>query len=193
MGISLQKGGVVSLDKGLTGTVSMGCGWDPAKSGSGFMSRFLGGGDIDLDASALVFSADGLLLDSVWFSALTSKDGAIRHSGDNLTGEGEGDDETIHVDIGGLNRKVSRIFFTVNSFSGQKFTEVKNVYCRLVNDSTGEEMVRYNLAETGSHTGVIMAELARGNGAWNMQAHGIPASGRTVRDMEPVCRRLMGG
>lgn len=196
MALSLSKGQTISLTKDNPGLakVMMGCGWDPAQpKKKGFLSGLFGGGasDIDLDASVIVLDGSKSMIDAVWFSQLTSQDGSIRHGGDNLTGEGEGDDEVIYVDLASLNPAAEHLVFTVNSFRGQTFNEVENAFARLVDDSNGSEICRYTLTEQGPHTGVVMATLSKNNGAWEMTAHGVPANGRTVRDMEGVARSLV--
>ena len=133
MGISLQKSQSVSLAKeapnGLT-QISLGVGWDVAKKG--FFGGLLGGGgDIDLDASCITFDADKTVLESVWFGKLTNASGTIRHSGDNLTGEGDGDDESIAIQLDRLDSKVEYLVLTVNSFRGQTFDKVANAFGRV--------------------------------------------------------------
>ena len=192
MSISLAKGQTLSLEKsggqGLT-KVFMGLGWDPAGSNQkkGFFGKLLGGAsggdDIDLDASVIVLDAAKNVLDTVSFSQLRSKDGSIKHDGDNLTGQGDGDDEVIHVDLTKLNPAAAFLVFTVNSFRGQTFNEVDNAVARLVDENGNKEICKYTLAEQGSHTGVIMASLAKTSEGWKMTAHGVPAGGRTVRDL----------
>ncbi|WP_411840015.1 TerD family protein [Paracoccus sp. ME4] len=187
MTISLTKGSTLSLAKnaGLDKVV-MGLGWDAAKSG-GLMGRLFGGGGgggaIDLDASVLVYDGTGAILDTVWFRQLRGMGGAIRHSGDNRTGDGDGDDETISVDLGSLPANVVSLVFTVNSFSGQNFSAVDNAVCRLVDARDGKELCRYVLSEKGRHTGVFMAVLTRRSGSWEIRAIGETMSGRTVQDM----------
>ena len=170
MPLSLSKGQTISLTKESPGLsrVMMGCGWDTAQpKKKGFLSSLFGGGasDIDLDASVLVLDGSKQLLDAVWFSQLQSRDGAIQHGGDNLTGEGEGDDEVIYVDLGGLNPAAEHLVFTVNSFRGQTFNEVDNAFARMVDQTSGNEICRYTLREQGAHTGVVMATLSKNNGA----------------------------
>ena len=135
-------------------SISLGLGWDPVKP-SGFFSKMLGGGgnDIDLDASCILLDGDMNSVDLVWFRQLASRDGAIEHSGDNLTGEGDGDDETIHVDLQRLPGTIQHLVFTVNSFRGQTFDQVENAYCRILDDAQDKELARFNLAEKGRHTG----------------------------------------
>ena len=136
--VSLQKNQTVSLVKGgrpLLSQVKMGLGWEPAFRGK----------DIDLDASVIAYGPQRNHIDSCYFGKLSILNGAIKHSGDNLTGEGGGDDEVIVVDLGRLPQEVTGLVFTVNSFSGQKFTEVAKAYCRLMDAATGEELVRFDL------------------------------------------------
>ncbi|MFF9300217.1 TerD family protein [Streptomyces althioticus] len=175
--VSLQKNQTVSLMKGgrpLLSQVKMGLGWEPAYRGK----------DIDLDASVIAFGPQRNHIDSCYFGKLQIIGGAIQHSGDNLTGEGAGDDEVITVDLGRLPMEVSGLVFTVNSFSGQKFTEVAKAYCRLLDASTGEELVRFDLTSAEPQTGVMMAKLIRQySGEWEMTAIGEFVKGRTVRGM----------
>lgn len=193
MSISLSKGQTLSLAKntGLS-RVTMGLGWDAAKP-KGFFGRLTGGGggDIDLDASVIVYDNAGRVLDTVWFRQLTGMQGAIRHSGDNRTGDGDGDDESISVDLSALPANAQALVFTVNSFTGQNFDQVDNAHCRLLDDNARSELCKFTLAEKGSHTGVIMAVLSRKSGAWEMQAIGSAAQGRTVQDMAQAATRFI--
>ncbi|NED82447.1 TerD family protein, partial [Streptomyces sp. SID11233] len=99
----------------------------------------------DLDASVIAYGPQRDLVDACYFGKLSILGGAVKHSGDNLTGEGAGDDEVIVVDLGRIPQEVSGLVFTVNSFTGQKFTEVAKAYCRLVDAATNEELVRFDL------------------------------------------------
>ncbi|PPQ34828.1 tellurium resistance protein TerZ [Rhodoblastus acidophilus] len=192
MSISLAKGQTVDLSKTSNGLsrIRMGLGWDAAaKKSGGFLSSLFGGGaadSIDLDASCIVFDANNQAIDVVWFRQLRSKDGSIQHSGDNQTGEGDGDDETIFVDLSRLPAHIDTLVFTVNSFRGQTFNEVDNAVCRVVDDTCNKELVRFNLAEKGAHNGVIMAVITRRQGPWSMKAVGAPTSGQTVQDLIPA-------
>jgi stress response protein SCP2 len=184
--------GVVNLDKGrvdlakharvdLTKTgapplarVTMGLGWDPAS----------GRGKIDLDASVIAYDAGGEKLEIVWFMHKREFGGAIQHSGDNLTGAGEGDDEQIRVDLLAVPAQVTTLVFTINSFSGQKFTQIRRAFCRLVDDPTGQELVRFDLSESEPATGVLMAAMRRtGPQSWQMRAIGEFHDGRTVKKL----------
>ncbi|MFD6168493.1 TerD family protein [Streptomyces coeruleorubidus] len=183
--VSLQKNQTVSLIKGgrpLLSSVKMGLGWEPAYRGK----------DIDLDASVIAYGPQRNHIDSCYFGKLQIVGGAIRHSGDNLTGEGGGDDEVITVDLGRLPQEVSGLVFTVNSFSGQKFTEVAKAYCRLLDGATGEELVRFDLTSAEPQTGVMMAKLIRQfSGEWEMTAIGDFVKSRTVRGMvKPAAQSL---
>lgn len=175
--VSLQKNQTVSLVKGgrpLLSQVKMGLGWEPAFRGK----------DIDLDASVIAYGPQRNHIDSCYFGKLSIVNGAIKHSGDNLTGEGGGDDEVIVVDLGRLPQEVTGLVFTVNSFSGQKFTEVAKAYCRLLDAATGEELVRFDLTNAEAQTGVIMAKLIKQfSGEWEMTAVGDFVKSRTVRGM----------
>ncbi|MFG2086785.1 MULTISPECIES: TerD family protein [unclassified Spirillospora] len=187
MSISLQKGQKVSLAKPGGGTLSrvkMGLGWDAVvKKG------LFGKGktqNIDLDASCLLFDGSGNLADQVWFRQLRSKDGSVLHTGDNLTGEGEGDDEVINVDLQGVPSNVTQLVFTVNSFTGQDFTQIANAFCRLVDESTGQEIARYDLSGAGQHNAQIMAKVSRDGDGWTMTAIGATATGRTFQHLLPA-------
>jgi stress response protein SCP2 len=174
--VSLRKRETVSLVK--TGApalrrVAMGLGWDPARRGA----------DVDLDASVIVVDAGGRKVDAVWFMAKSAFGGAIEHSGDNLTGQGDGDDETITVDLQGLPPQAHALVFTVNSFRGQKFTDVRNAYCRLLDREGGAELVRFDLTESQPSTGVIMAVIVRAGETWDMTAIGEFHNGKTARAM----------
>jgi tellurium resistance protein TerZ len=186
-GVSLTKGQKVSLSKADGGSlrkVRMGLGWDAAAKKGRFGRKRAQ--TIDLDASALLFDAKGGLVDQVWFQQLTSKDGSVQHTGDNLTGDGEGDDESIRVDLANVPPAVTTLVFTVNSFTGQDFSQIENAFCRLVDESNEGEIARFDLTGSGSHTAQIMAKVARDGAGWSMTAIGVPATGRTFRDLLPA-------
>lgn len=183
--VSLRKNQTVSLVKGgkpLLSRVKMGLGWEPAVRGK----------DIDLDASVMAFGPQRDHIDSCYFGKLSILDGAVKHSGDNLTGEGAGDDEVIVVDLGRVPAEATALFFTVNSFTGQKFTEVTKAYCRLIDAASGEELVRFDLTGAEPQTGVLMAKLIRQfSGEWEMTAVGDFVKSRTVRGMvKPAAKAL---
>ncbi|MFF4419202.1 TerD family protein [Streptomyces sp. NPDC001549] len=183
--VSLQKNQTVSLVKGgrpLLSQVKMGLGWEPAFRGK----------DIDLDASVIAYGPQRNHIDSCYFGKLSILGGAIKHSGDNLTGEGAGDDEVIVVDLGRIPADATGLVFTVNSFSGQKFTEVAKAYCRLIDAASGEELVRFDLTGAEPQTGVMMAKLIKQfSGEWEMTALGDFVKSRTVRGMvKPAAQAL---
>ncbi|WP_166380887.1 TerD family protein [Catellatospora methionotrophica] len=186
MTVSLSKGQKVSLSKAGGGTltqVRMGLGWDAVRKKSLFGSRKQ---TIDLDASCLLFDASGQLADQVWFRQLKSRDGAVQHTGDNLTGDGDGDDESIKVDLSRLPVHITTLVFTVNSFTGQDFSQIENAFCRLIDETNGQEVARYALTGSGNHTAQIMAKVARDGQGWSMTAIGAPTSGRTFHDLLPA-------
>ena len=175
MVVSLGKGGNVSLtkeagDAGLT-SVLVGLGWDV---------RATTGADFDLDASALACGQNGKVLSDnhfVFFNNLTSPDGAIQHTGDNLTGEGEGDDEAIIVDLASLPREVDRVVIPVTIYDAdsrrQSFGQVENAFIRIVNQVNDTELARYDLTEDAStETAMIFGELYRRGAEWKFRAVG---------------------
>lgn len=189
MSITLSKGQSVSLAKADGSTLQrlhMGTGWDSAK---GMFGRQR---DIDLDASAMVFTSGRELIDQVWFRQLNSRDNAIRHTGDNRTGRGDGDDESIIVDLGQLDPRAAHLVFVVNSFSGQNFSKVTNAYCRLVDLDTSLELARYSLSDSGPHTAQIMARVSRTPNGWAMTAIGHSCNGRIFNELVPQAVQFLG-
>ncbi|MEX0429059.1 TerD family protein [Nocardioides sp. DS6] len=173
MSVSLTKGGNVSLSKiapSLT-NVAVGLGWDV---------RTTTGADFDLDASALICGANGKVLSDqhfVFFNNLTSPDGAVEHTGDNLTGEGEGDDEVINVNLTALPETVDKVVFPVSIYDAntrqQSFGQVINAFIRIVDTANGAELARYDLSEDAStETAMIFGELYRREGEWKFRAVG---------------------
>ena len=189
MGVSLVKGQAINLEKQAPGLskIAMGLGWDVAKGIFGF-----GGGDIDLDASAILFDAKAAAVDMVWFRDLKTNNAPVYHSGDNRTGAGDGDDETIFIDLSRVPANVMSIVLTVNSFQGQTFDRVKNAYVRLLNVGNGAEVAKFDLATKGSKdTGFVLAVLSRKSGVWDLKAVGEPATGRTVVDLTATAARYI--
>lgn len=187
MAVNLQKGQKISLDKeaGVKLTkIVMGLGWDAVKS-----KGFLGFGgktpDIDLDASCILFDEQGNQTDSAWFRQLQSKDGSVVHTGDNRTGAGDGDDEQITVDLTRVPANVKSLVFTVNSFTGQNFSQIENATCRIINASNNQEVARFNLSTLGSHNAQIMAKIYRHGSEWKMHAIGEIGNGRTFAELMP--------
>lgn len=181
MAISLQKGQRVSLNKVAPGLTAgfIGLGWDTNVTDTGH--------DFDLDASVFLLNDKEKLISDqhfIFYNNLTSPDPdkSVRHMGDNLTGEGEGDDEVIIVDLRKVPADVHRIVVTVTIHEadkrGQNFGQVRNAFARLVDVATKEEVLRYDLEENFSiETAIIMAELYRKDGEWRMNAVGAGYQG----------------
>lgn len=187
MGINLAKGQKISLDKeaGVTLTkVVMGLGWDAVKT-KGFLGFGSKTQDIDLDASCIMFDEKGTAVDAIWFRQLRSKDGSVTHTGDNRTGDGDGDDEQIVVELNKVPAEIKSLIFTVNSFTGQSFSQIDNATCRILNASNNQEIARFNLSTLGSHNAQIMAKVYRHNGEWKMHAIGEISNGRTFSELMP--------
>ena len=173
MGVSLTKGGNVSLTKeapGLT-AVTVGLGWD---------ARTTDGSAFDLDASAIGCKADGKVASDqhfVFFNNLKSPDGTIEHTGDNLTGEGGGDDEQIKVNLAGAPAELDKVVFPVSIYDAdtrnQNFGQVRNAFIRIVNQADGKEIARYDLSEDAStETAMVFGELYRNGAEWKFRAVG---------------------
>ncbi|MDQ8701240.1 TerD family protein [Streptomyces sp. LHD-70] len=173
MGVSLSKGGNVSLSKeapGLT-DITVGLGWD---------IRTTTGTDFDLDASAILTQEDGKVSSDanfVFFNNLKSPDGSVEHTGDNTTGEGEGDDEQIKVNLTGVPAEVTKIVFPVSIYDAenrqQSFGQVRNAFIRVVNQAGGAEIARYDLSEDAStETAMVFGELYRHGAEWKFRAIG---------------------
>jgi len=175
VGVSLSKGGNVSLTKeagaaGLT-SVTVGLGWD---------IRSTTGADFDLDASAIALGQGGKALSDqhfIFFNNLASPDGAIQHTGDNLTGEGEGDDEAINVNLGIMPPDIDKIVFPVSIYDAdsrsQSFGQVRNAFIRVVNQANNTELARYDLTEDAStETAMVFGELYRNGQEWKFRAVG---------------------
>ena len=174
MAIKLQKGQKISLNKENGGAalkrIIMGLGWDEPSSGR----------NCDLDGNAILFDEAGGVVDKVWFRNLNAT--GVKHTGDNLTGAGDGDDEQIIVELDQVASNVKSIVFTVASYSGHTFTEVENAFIRVVNGDDQTEMAKYQLSEGYKETGMIMGRLYRHNGEWKFAALGNPANGKSVND-----------
>ncbi|AKM41600.1 chemical-damaging agent resistance protein C [Burkholderia contaminans FFH2055] len=173
MALTLQKGGNLSLSKtdpSLT-RILVGLGWDP---------RATDGAEFDLDASAFLLGANGKVrgeADFIFYNQLRSQDGSVEHTGDNRTGAGDGDDEVIKVDLSRVPADIDKIAFTVTIHDAearkQNFGQVSNSFIRVVNEISGAEVVRYDLAEDAStETAMIFAELYRSSGEWKFRAVG---------------------
>ncbi|MDR1165165.1 MAG: TerD family protein [Deltaproteobacteria bacterium] len=195
MAISLVKGQKISLEKESGGGLSkvvMGLGWDPAQKKKGFFSfLFSQKTEIDLDASCVLFDENKKFVDVVFFGNLKTKDGTVVHTGDNLTGEGEGDDEQIIVWLDKVAPSVKDIIFAITSYQGQTFNAIDNAFCRIVDARNNKELARYTLTGGGAYTAMIMAKIYRHQGEWKMSAIGEPAQGKTILDLAPNILRLL--
>lgn len=175
MAVSLAKGGNVSLTKeagpGGLSAVTVGLGWDV---------RTTTGTEFDLDASAIAAGQDAKAMSDkhfVFFGNLTTPDGAIEHTGDNLTGEGDGDDERIKVNLAGLPAEVDKVVFPVSIYEAdqraQSFGQVRNAFIRVMNQANGQELARYDLSEDAStETAMVFGELYRHGADWKFRAVG---------------------
>jgi tellurium resistance protein TerD len=173
MPVSLSKGGNVSLTKEAPGlaAVTVGLGWDV---------RTTTGTEFDLDASAIVLNADGRVLSDkhfVFFNNTSTPDSTVVHTGDNRTGEGEGDDEAVNVNLAGLPAEAAKIVFPVSIYDAvnraQSFGQVRNAYIRVLNAAGGAELARYDLSEdAATETAMIFGELYRNGAEWKFRAIG---------------------
>ena len=178
MAVSLQKGGRVSLEKAAPGlkNIHVGLGWD---------SRVTDGQEFDLDASVFLVGANGRVKSDdafVFYNNLTSPDGSVEHTGDNRTGDGEGDDEVLNVYLEKVSSDVAKIIFTVTIHDAdsrrQNFGQINNAFIRLVNKDTGIEVVRFDLGEDYStETAMVFGEIYRQDGGWKFNAIGQGYSG----------------
>ena len=179
MPINLSKGQKVNLTKGNPGlkNVVVGLGWD--------VNAFDTGGSFDLDAAAFLLGANGKVTkteDFVFYGNLTHPSGSVQHVGDNLTGDGDGDDEQIKINLANVPAEIEKIAFTVTIYDAeqrhQNFGQVNNAFIRIYNEDNGEELLRYDLGEDYSiETAVVFAELYRNNGEWKFNAIGSGYSG----------------
>ncbi len=188
MAINLQKGQRVDLTKGNPGLskIMVGLGWDPVQksSGGGLFGGLFGGGgsgaNVDCDASVILLGANDKLQnnnDVVYFGNLKSKDGSIIHSGDNLTGDGDGDDEQVSIELNKVPSHVEKLVFVVNIYDAvkrkQHFGMIRNAFIRVVNPSNNQELIKYNLTDDYSgKTSLIVGELYRHGNEWKFAAVG---------------------
>ena len=186
MAITLSKGQKVSLTKGNPGLkhIVVGLGWDTNKYDGGF--------DFDLDSAAFLLDENGKVnadTDFVFYNNLKHSSGAVEHLGDNLTGEGDGDDEQVKVDLSLVPQNISKIAFAVTIHEAlerrQNFGQVNNSYVRVVNSDNEEELLRYDLGEEFSiETAIVVCEIYRHNGEWKFSAVGSGFEG----GLEALCR-----
>ena len=188
MAVNLSKGQRVSLDKGMTMAL-VGLGWD--------VNQYDGGADFDLDASAFLLGANGKVRkdeDFIFYGNLDSQDGSVHHTGDNLTGEGECDDEVLTIDFTKVPADVDKIAITVTIYEAQvrkqNFGQVSNAYVRVARmanaqDMRGTEVLRFDLMEEFSvETALVVCEIYRHNGEWKFNAVGAGYQG----GLEALCR-----
>ena len=189
MSVSLSKGQKVSLDKSIVKAM-VGLGWDT--------NKYDGGYDFDLDAAAFLLNANGKVAsdaDFVFYGNLKHSSGAVEHMGDNLTGEGDGDDEQIFIDFSKVPASVEKIAITVTIYDaisrGQNFGQVSNSYVRVAkvnsqSDPNGEEVLKFDLGEEFSiETAIVVCEIYRNNGEWKFKAVGAGYQG----GLEALCRQ----
>jgi tellurium resistance protein TerZ len=186
---AMEKGSALDFGTSLQ-SVALGLGWDVDQ------------GEMDLDASAVLLDSAGEVLDSIFFGHLKSSGkhstaGAVEHSGDNLTGEGDGDDERITVRLNQLGDSVVDVFFCIHVYSKgedgsrKTFKDVANPYCRVVECETGEELCRYTLSDAGDRSGLVISRLHRGpGGRFAFHALGVPSTGTMYKDAIPDMQRL---
>jgi tellurium resistance protein TerD len=183
LAISLSKGQKVDLTKTNPGLskVMVGLGWDT--------NKYDGGNDFDLDASIFLLDSNGKCSsekDFVFYNQLTGGNGSVEHTGDNLTGEGDGDDEQVKVNLGSVPASIEKISFVITIHDAearnQNFGQVSNAFVRIVNEDNNEEIIRYDLGEDFSiETAIIVGELYRHNGEWKFSAIGSGYQGGLAR------------
>ena len=188
MAITLSKGQKVSLTKGNPGLkhIVVGLGWDTNKYDGGF--------DFDLDSAAFLLDENGKVnadTDFVFYNNLKHSSGAVEHLGDNLTGEGDGDDEQVKVDLSLVPQNISKIAFTVTIHESlerrQNFGQVSNSYVRVIDEDTNQELLNYELGEDFSiETAIVVCEIYRHNGEWKFNALGSGFEG----GLEALCKNF---
>ena len=185
MAINLMKGQKVDLTKGNASlkTIVAGLGWDTNKYDGGF--------DFDLDASAFLIGENGKVItqeDFIFYGNLIHKSGAVEHMGDNRTGEGEGDDEQIKVNLQQIPSNIQKVVFTVTIYEAEKrkqnFGQISNAYIRIINDDDNKELIRYDLGEDFSiETAIVVGEIYRHNGEWKFNAIGEGTEDKSIQEM----------
>lgn len=192
MAIKLTKNDRVSLQKkdGGLQVIKLGVGWDPVKSGaaSGGLFGFFKSApaasseDIDLDASIVTFDNGGKIHQTVYFGNLRAYGNAISHSGDNRTGAGDGDDETITVDLKNIPAEVQRLCLMVSSYRGQTFETIDGATCN-IRDGNGTLLAEYNMSGGSKKSGLIIGDVIRTAAGWEFVAIGEYRNGRTAHDL----------
>jgi stress response protein SCP2 len=201
LAISLQKGQKVDLTKGRAGlsSITVGLGWDPVSStkpkGKGILGGLFGGGgsspNVDCDASVILLDQNGKLTDKknlIYFGNKESVDRSIKHSGDNLTGQGDGDDEQIVINLNDVSPTIDRMVFVVNIYSAvsrkQDFGMIQNAFIRVVDNSSREELIHFNLTDNYSGLmSLVVGEIYRHNGEWKFNAIGDGTKDATISEV----------
>lgn len=192
MAINLVKGQKIDLTKNNSSLTSLliGLGWDPVKKSNGFLGMFSSAPDVDVDASVFMLRNDKLVdkNDLIFFGNLQSRCGGVRHTGDNLTGDGDGDDEQIIVELSRIPQDVNRLVFVTNIYEcvkrKQHFGMIKNAFIRVADNKTGVDIAKYNLSDDyNGFTGLIVAEVYRHNGEWKFAAVGQGTNDTGLGDM----------
>lgn len=203
MSINLKKGQKIDLRKSNPGlsAVRVGLGWDPVEQGGGgFLKSLFGSGkaDIDCDASVFLLNGDSKPVDLIYFGNLRTRNDSIIHTGDNLTGEGEGDDEVILVDLDRIDPNVDKLLFVVNIYDcvrrGQDFGMIQNAYIRIMDAKNNSEIARYNLSDDyRGKTGLLVGLIYRYNGTWKFNAIGEGTRDTGLNDMKKNLERKAYG
>lgn len=201
MSINLQKGQRIDLTKGNAGLneIMVGLGWDPVEQkkagGGGFLGGLFGGGgsasaNVDCDASVILLKNDRLAAkeDVIYFGNLTGANGAVRHSGDNITGAGEGDDEQVKIQLKSIPSDYNRLVFVVNIYDAvgrkQHFGMIQNAFIRVVNTATNQELLRYNLSDDyANQTSLLTGEIYRNNDDWKFGAIGTGTTDASIGEV----------
>jgi len=168
---AMEKGAVLDLPMSLN-AITVGLGWD------------VDDGEVDLDVSAVLLDGEGHDVEAVFFGRLESQNRSVQHTGDNLTGEGDGDDEQILVSLDDVDTKVQQIVFVVNIYTrNRNFQQVAAPYCRVIDNAAQAELCRYALRDAGRENGLIISRMVRETGGrWGFHALGLPCQGRTYKD-----------
>jgi len=190
MSIKLEKGHKIDLNKGANAELNqlyVGLGWDPIKEKGFFGSKTI---DVDLDASLLMFN-EKHMCDSVSFRQLKSLCGSVVHSGDNRTGDGDGDDEVINIKLKDVPSHVTSMIVVINSFTGVKFDKIAEASCRLCNAGNNEELAIFPITGGGDFTAMIMVKIYRHAGSWKVSAIGEKCNGRTFDALLPTINAFL--
>ena len=203
MSINLKKGQKIDLKKSNPelSAVRVGLGWDPVEQGGGgFLKSLFGSGkaDIDCDASVFLLNGDSKPVDLIYFGNLRTRNDSIIHTVDNLTGEGECDDEVILVDLDRIDPNVDKLLFVVNIYDcvrrGQDFGMIQNAYIRIMDAKSNSEIARYNLSDDyRGKTGLLVGLIYRYNGTWKYNAIGEGTRDTGLNDMKKNLERKAYG